>query len=80
MVLPDMMMIIDMESENMIMLLLAPKVLKGSGMMHIDQILSKKSIIDALLENIPEVRYIVNIKFPTLPFQVRKNEYFLVNY
>ena len=65
-----MMMIIDMESENMIMLLLAPKVLKGSGMMH----------IDALLENIPEVRYIVNIKFPTLPFQVRKNEYFLVNY
>ena len=75
-----MMMIIDMESEYMIMLQLAPKVLKGSGMMHIDQILSKKSILDALLENIPEVPYIVNIKFPTLPFQVRKNEYFLVKF
>ena len=73
-----MMMIIDMESEYTIMLQLAPKVLKGSGMMHINQILSKKSILDALLENIPEVPYIVNIKFPTLPFQVRKNEYFLV--
>ena len=71
-----MMMIIDMESEYMIMLQLAPKVLKGSGMMHIDQILSKKSILDALLENIPEVPYIVNIKFPTLPFQVRKMNIF----